>query len=56
MTPFKYSLFVIAPNLIFCWVFGKGGMVIEKAARKIRLACCYRMKRIMEAAPPREMN
>lgn len=50
----RYVYTVMLPNLIFCKVVGKPAMAIERAARKVRLACGRRMERVMLDAPPKE--
>lgn len=50
----RYVFTVMLPNLIFCKLFGKPAIAIEKAARKVRLACARRMGRVMLDAPPKE--
>lgn len=42
------------PNLIFCKLVGMPAMLIERVARKVRLACGRRMERVMMDAPPKE--
>lgn len=54
MTLNRYIITVVLPNLIFCKLVGKPALSIEKAARKVRLACCRRMERVMLDAPPKE--
>nr|WP_176602849.1 hypothetical protein [Enterobacter hormaechei] len=49
----RYVITVVLPNLILCALFGKPAMAIEKAARKVRLACGRRMERVMMDAPPK---
>jgi len=50
----RYVITVVLPNLIFCKLVGKPALAIEKAARKVRLACGRRMERVMMDAPPKE--
>lgn len=52
----RYVYTVMLPNLIFCSVFGKPAKAIEKVARKVRLACGRRMKRVMMDAPPKQSS
>ncbi|HFJ2439576.1 TPA: hypothetical protein ACGTUO_004737 [Enterobacter hormaechei] len=54
MTFNRYVFTVMLPNLILCSLLGKPAMAIEKAARKVRLACARRMGRVMMDAPPKE--
>ncbi|HBL5408763.1 MULTISPECIES: hypothetical protein [Enterobacter] len=54
MTFNRYVITVVLPNLIICSLLGKPALAIEKAARKIRLACGLRMERVMLDAPPKE--
>ena len=54
MTFNRYAIIVILPNLIICSLLGRPALVIEKAARKVRLACGRRMERVMLDAPPKE--
>lgn len=56
MTFNRYVITVMLPNLILCSLLGKPAMAIEKAARKVRLACARRMGRVMMDAPPKERN
>lgn len=51
MTFNRYVLTVMLPNLILCSLLGKPAMAIERAARKVRLACARRMGRVMMDAP-----
>lgn len=50
----RYVITVVLPNLIICSLLGKPALAIEKAARKVRLACGRRMERVMLDAPPKE--
>lgn len=50
----RYVITVALPNLIICSLLGKPALAIEKAARKVRLACGRRMERVMLDAPPKE--
>jgi hypothetical protein len=52
----RYVITVVLPNLIFCKLVGKPALAIEKAARKVRLACGRRMERVMRDAPPKRRN
>lgn len=54
MTFNRYVLTVVLPNLILCSLLGKPAMAIEKAARKVRLACACRLGRVMMDVPPKE--
>lgn len=54
MTFNRYVITVVLPNLIICSLLGKPALAIEKAARKVRLACGHRMERVMMDAPPKE--
>ncbi|ELR0310103.1 hypothetical protein N8Q68_19445 [Enterobacter hormaechei subsp. hoffmannii] len=54
MTFNRYVITVMLPNLILCSMLGKPAMAIEKAARRVRLACGRRMERVMLDAPPKE--
>ncbi|MCE6964908.1 hypothetical protein K6W81_13625 [Enterobacter sp. MW07] len=54
MTFNRYVFTVMLPNLILCSLLGKPAMAIEKAARKVRLACARRMGIVMMDAPPKE--
>ena len=54
MTFNRYVITVVLPNLIFCKLVGKPAMLIERVARKVRLACGRRMERVMLDAPPKE--
>lgn len=54
MTFNRYVFTVMLPNLILCSLIGKPALAVEKAARKVRLACGRRMGRVMMDAPPRE--
>lgn len=54
MTFNRYVYTVVLPNLIFCKLVGIPAVKIERAARKVRLACCRRMQRVMLDAPPCE--
>lgn len=54
MTFNRYVITVVLPNLILCSLLGKPALAIEKAARKVRLACGRRMERVMLDAPPKE--
>ncbi|UOZ20032.1 hypothetical protein LCD39_08550 [Enterobacter asburiae] len=54
MTFNRYVITVVLPNLIFCKLVGKPALAIERAARKVRLACGHRMERVLMDAPPKE--
>ncbi|EMG7879178.1 hypothetical protein V5M88_001519 [Enterobacter hormaechei] len=56
MTFNRYEITVVLPNLIFCKLVGKPAMSVERAARKVRLACGRRMERVMMDAPPKWKN
>lgn len=54
MTFRRYVFTVVLPNLIFCKLVGIPAVKIERVARKVRLSCASRMRRVMMDAPPRE--
>ncbi|EPN9190282.1 hypothetical protein ACT4TS_000081 [Enterobacter roggenkampii] len=54
MTFNRYVITVVLLNLILCSLLGKPALVIEKFARRVRLACGRRMERVMLDAPPKE--
>ncbi|MGQ8599506.1 hypothetical protein ACUTFX_01575 [Enterobacter hormaechei] len=56
MTFNRYVITVMLPNLILCSLLGKPALAIEKAARKVRLACGRLMERVMLDAPPKEKS
>lgn len=56
MTFNRYVITVVLPNLIICSLLGKPALVIEKIARRVRLACGRRMERVMLDAPPKEKH
>ncbi|EOY5729787.1 hypothetical protein ACP7QD_003347 [Enterobacter bugandensis] len=52
----RYVITIVLPNLILCSLLGKPALAIEKAARKVRLACGRRMERVMMDSPPKEVK
>lgn len=56
MTFNRYVITMVLPNLIICSVLGKPALAIEKAVRKVRLACGRRMESVMMDAPPKRRN
>lgn len=56
MTFNRYVITVVLPNLIFCKLVGMTSLSIERVARKVRLLCAHRLKRVVMGAPPKQSS